>query len=213
MAKTKSLKDQNKPQLWTIIVANAAVFYAVAQWDSITASGFEGLYKHAVNLLPISLTIILTTVANALISADYKARLVFLRWKHALPGHRAFSRYAPADPRIDLARMKRALGNKMPSDPEEENRVWYRWLKETEKSPAVEHAHRDFLLLRDYTTLSALFLIGFGLAAWLIVESPQERLLYALALLVQFLTVRHAAATVGARFVCTVLAQKVSESR
>jgi hypothetical protein len=209
-AARKSLKDQNRPQLWAITAMNAAAFYSVAQWDSISAAGIESLFKHAANLLPVGLTIILTTVANALISSDNKARLVFLRWKHALPGHRAFSVYAQSDPRIDAARVKRALGNKMPSGPEQENQIWYRWLKETEKLPAVEQSHRDFLLLRDYTALSALFLIGFGLAAWLIVESIQARLLYALALLAQVVVVRHAAATVGARFVCTVLAHKIS---
>lgn len=210
MGKTtqKSLKDQNRPQLWTIIAANAVAFYGVAQWDSISASGIESLIKHAANLLPVALTITLTTVVNALISSDNKARLVFVRWKHALPRHRAFSKYAQSDPRVDVARVKRALGNEMPSDPEQENRIWYRWLKVTEKLPAVEQSHRDFLLLRDYTALSALFLFGFGLAAWFIVESIQARLLYALALLAQFVIVRHAAATVGARFVCTVLAHK-----
>ena len=206
----KSLKDQNRPQLWAIIAANAVAFYCVAQWDSISTSGIEGLFKHAANLLPVGLTIILTTVANALISSNNKARLVFLRWQHALPGHRAFSEYAQSDSRVDMARVKRALGNKMPPDPEQENRTWYRWLKETEKFPAVEQSHRDFLLLRDYTALAALFLIGFGLAAWLIVDSLQARLLYTLALLAQFVIVRHATATVGARFVSTVVAHKTS---
>jgi hypothetical protein len=209
-APRKSLKDQNRPQLWAIMAVNAIAFYCVAQWDTISASGTESLFKHAANLLPVGLTIILTTVANALIGSDNKARLVFLRWKHALPGHRAFSKYAQSDPRVDMARVKRALGNKMPNDPEQENRIWYRWLKETETFPAVEQSHRDFLLLRDYTALSAFFLIGFGLAAWFIVESVQGRLLYTLALLAQFIIVRHAAATVGARFVCTVVAHKTS---
>ena len=209
-ASRKSLKDQNRRQLWAIMAGNAVAFYCVAQWDSISTSGIETLFKHAANLLPVGLTIILTTVANALISSDNKARLVFLRWTHALPGHRAFSKYAQFDPRVDMARVKRALGNKMPGDPEQENRIWYRWLKETETLPAVEQSHRDFLLLRDYTTLSAFFLIGFGIAAWFIVESVQARVLYTVALLVQFGVVRHAAATVGARFVCTVLAHKTS---
>jgi hypothetical protein len=192
------------------MAANAVAFYCVAQWDSISASGVESLFKHAANLLPVGLTVIVTTVANALISSGNKARLVFFRWEHALPGQRAFSRYAQSDPRVDMARVRRALGNKMPGDPEQENRIWYRWLKETETLPAVEHSHRDFLLLRDYTALSVIFLIGFGLAAWLIVDSVQARLLYTLALLAQFLIVRHAAATVGARLVCTVLAHKTS---
>jgi len=199
-----------REELWAIIAANAVAFYCVAQWDSIATSGIGNLFKHAANLLPVGVTIILTTVANALISSDNKARLVFLRWHHALPGHRAFSVYAQSDPRVDVARVKRALGNKLPVDPAQQNQIWYRWLKETEKYPAVEQSHRDFLLLRDYTAFSILFFLGFGLASWLFVESLQARLLYTVALFAQFLIVRHAAATVGARFVCTVLAHKTS---
>src|SRR6266487_2852396 len=117
----QTLKDQNRLQLWTMIAANAVAFYCVAQWDSISTSGIESLFKHAANLLPVGFTIILTTVANALISSDSKARLVFFRWKHALPGHRAFSKYAQSDPRVDMTRVRRALGNKMPGDAEQEN--------------------------------------------------------------------------------------------
>src|SRR5262245_57463320 len=98
----KALKDQNRSQLWVIMAANAVAFYCVAQWDSISSSGIESLFKHAANLLPVGLTIILTTVANALISSGNKARLVFMRWHHALPGHRAFSEYEQSDPRVDM---------------------------------------------------------------------------------------------------------------
>jgi hypothetical protein len=68
----------------------------------------------ASNLLPVGLAVVVTTVANGLLSADLKARLVFCDGKHALPGHRAFSVYAKKDPRIDFVRLQRALGNKLP---------------------------------------------------------------------------------------------------
>ena len=47
----------------------------------------------------------------AIYSAGMKARLVFLRWKNALPGHRAFSIYGLSDPRVDMDRIKKSLGN------------------------------------------------------------------------------------------------------
>jgi hypothetical protein len=34
-----------------------------------------------------------------------------------------------------------------------------------EKAPPVESVHRDFLLLRDYTALSLLFLVALGIVA------------------------------------------------
>jgi hypothetical protein len=83
-------------------------------------SGFQAAITGAGNLLPVGLAVVVTTVANGLLSAELKARLVFLRWKHALPGHRAFSVYAKNDPRIDFVRLQRALGNKLPVDAEAE---------------------------------------------------------------------------------------------
>jgi hypothetical protein len=47
--------------------------------------------------------------------------------------------------------LQRALGNKLPVDPEAENAAWYRIYLEVQNVPAVQQVHRDFLLLRDYT--------------------------------------------------------------
>jgi hypothetical protein len=150
---------------------------------------------------------------TGLLSADLKARLVFLRWKRALPGHRAFSVYAKKGPRIDFVRLQRALGNKLPADPEAENAAWYRFYLEVQNVPAVQQVHRDFLLLRDYTGLATLFLIGFGLAAFIVVATWKVFTFYLGFLVIQLIVVRHSAATYGIRFVCTVLAQKAGKLR
>jgi hypothetical protein len=91
--------------------------------------------------------------------------LVFLRWAQALPGHRAFSQHAPADPRVDLGPLKGYLGDKFPEGPDAENKVWYRVFKEVERASEVNHIHREFLFMRDYTGLSLLFFMGLGTAA------------------------------------------------
>jgi hypothetical protein len=90
------------------------VFYTVVQSGAIATAGWKGIFTATSNLLPIGFAFIVTSVTNGLLSANMKARLVFLRWMYALPGHRAFSKYALADPRIDLARLKKSLGNKLP---------------------------------------------------------------------------------------------------
>jgi hypothetical protein len=209
---SKTLKDLNRWQIWLTIAANAVVFYGASQWDAIAVSGFRAAIAGAANLLPVGLAVVVTTVANGLLSADLKARLVFLRWKHALPGHRAFSVYARKDPRIDFVRLQRALGNKPPAGPEAENAAWYRFYLEVQNVPAVQQVHRDFLLLRDYTGLAALFLIGFGLAALFVVATWKVFAFYLGFLVLQLIVVRHAAATYGIRFVCTVLAQKAGKA-
>ena len=109
-APAKSLKDQNRLQLWLTISANAIVFYAVAQSQVVTTSGLNGLVTEATNLLPVGLAFVFTSVANGLFTANVKARLVFLRWRHALPGHRAFSEHAASDPRINFEQLKKSLG-------------------------------------------------------------------------------------------------------
>ena len=207
-AAPKSLKDQNRWQLWLTIALNFVVFYTVTRSNVIIAAGWKGLFTAATDLLPIGFAVIVTSVANGLLSANMKARLVFLRWTHALPGHRAFTTHAPADPRIDLDRLKKALGNKLPKNPEAENKAWYRIFKEVEVAPEVQHIHREFLFMRDYAGFSALFLVGFGVAALVLVQSWKVALIYCFVLLLQFIVVRHVAAIYGVRFVCTALAVK-----
>lgn len=182
MAKaTKSLKDQNRWQLWLAIVANAGAFYLVMQWDAITIDGIKTLITKASNFLPLGLTIVAVTVINGILSPEAKARIVFLRWRHALPGHRAFSELAPKDTRIDMDRLKKLCGNKFPTTPEEENSVWYALYKSIKQEPSVEHVQRDFLLTRDYASFVALATIGFGVAAFVELDSAKAALLYVVA--------------------------------
>lgn len=207
---SKSLKDQNRWHLWLLIAVNSAAFYAALNFSGFESLGFRALIGSATQLLPVGLAAVLTTVANGLLSADMKARLVFLRWHHPLPGNRAFSRYAQQDPRIDQVRLAQLVDMNSMSTPEVENAAWYRLYKEVQNDPSVQHVHREFLLLRDYVGLSALFLIGFGGVALFTAEPVRVSIVYSLLLAAQFMVVRHAAATYGIRLVTTVLAIKSS---
>ncbi|MER8689990.1 hypothetical protein NKJ36_30815 [Mesorhizobium sp. M0142] len=208
----RSLKDQTRWQLWLTIAANFALFYGVAQSDALAVSGIKGLLVGAANLLPVGLALIVTSVANGLLNAAAKARLVFLRWHFALPGHRAFSRHGPTDPRIDMSRLKDSLGDTFPRTPGDENRLWYRFYKDVESETAILHAHREFLFTRDYAAFSFLFLFGFGTAAVFMVQSLRVSFIYCAVLLLQFLVVRHSAATYGVRLVTTVLARHAAKT-
>lgn len=204
----KSVKEKNRRQLWLAIALNALVFVGVVRWETMTDAGWREMFTAATNLLPIGFALLTTTVANGLMSATTKARLVFVRWKNALPGHRAFSTHGACDPRVDMDRIKKSMGNKLPAGPEEENKAWYRIFKEVEAAPEVELAHREFLLMRDYAAFSAIFLIVLGGTGVAVMPTWSVALGYAIALLTQFIVVRHAAKTYGERFVCTVLAVK-----
>ncbi|GJD75396.1 hypothetical protein [Methylobacterium goesingense] len=207
---SKALKDANRPKLWTTIAANVAVLYAFSQYHAVSTAGLKGVVAGATSLVPLSLALILTTVANGLLSDPTKTRLVFLRWKHALPGHRAFSVFAASDPRIDLDGLRKLLGKDWPTDPVAENRMWYRLFKDSENDPAVLYSHGEYLFTRDYTGFAAMCLIGLGAAAAFMIEPATTLMVYLGCLLLQFLLVRHTAATYGERFVCTVLARKAA---
>jgi hypothetical protein len=203
----KSLKEQIRWQLWIIVAVNSLFLYGVMQANAIRADGLRAALTDAQNLVPIGAALVITTVLNGLFSADAKARLVFLRWHLALPGHRAFSRYAPHDARIDMSALERLHGADLPIDPVEQNRAWYRIYKTIENDHAVRQVHRDFLLLRDYTGLSAVFIACYGAAGLYALASTRTALIYLAVLVAQYAVVRQAASNYGVRMVTTVLAR------
>jgi hypothetical protein len=207
----KSLKEQNRWQLWIIVAANSLFLYGVVQANTIKADGLRSAFTNAQNLVPVGLALVIATVLNGLVSAETKARLVFLRWRHALPGHRAFSKYAVRDPRIDLSALEKLHRSPLPVDPVEQNRAWYRIYKTVENDQAVRQVHRDFLLLRDYTGLCAVFIAFYGAAGLYAIPSIKISLIYLLVLLVQYAVVRQAASNYGIRLVTTVLARQAGD--
>lgn len=194
-------------------MANVATLFIASHYELFSAKGAAGLLPEASRLIPVGLGLVIATVANGILNPELKARLVFLRWNHALPGHRAFTRYGPADSRIDMAKITKVLKGKLPDGPVEQNQVWYKMLKEVETAPSVRHAHRDFLFTRDYTALAALFIAVFGATAAFTVSTGKPLAIYACFLFLQFAIVRHTAATYGKRFVTTVMACRATKQK
>jgi hypothetical protein len=208
---SKSLKDQYRWQVWIIVAVNTLFLYGVIQANAIKVEGLRAIFTDAQNLLPVGVALIVATVLNGLLSADAKARLVFLRWRHALPAHRAFTEHAARDPRIDIAAVEKIHGAALPVDPVEQNRAWYRIYKSVENDPAVRQVHRDFLLLRDYTGLCAVFIVLYGAAGMFAIRSMKVGLFYLGLLVLQFILVRQAASNYGTRMVTTVLARRAGK--
>jgi hypothetical protein len=195
-----------------IISVNALFFYALVHGNVARLDDFRSIFSDPQKLVPVGLAVLISTVLNGVISADTKARLVFLRWRNALPGHRAFSEYATSDPRIDPQLLRQLLGSAFPIDPVDQNRTWYRLYKSVEKEPAVDQVHRDFLLLRDYTGLSVLFILFNGSVGLYAISSLKVFGIYLLMLVAQYALVRQAASHYGVRMVTTVLAQKAASA-
>jgi hypothetical protein len=159
---------------------------------NLLSSGVDEVIKQWRDLLPAGFGVVLAGVVNGLLSSDTKARLVFWRWAHPLPGSFAFSRYAQRDSRIDLAALEKRVGP-FPSEPREQNARWYKLYKSICNEPAVIDAHRYFLLTRDYSGIAFLLLLTAGpLGVWQI-PSMTTAAIYMGLLLLQYLGARQAA--------------------
>ena len=144
-------------------------------------------------------------VLDGLLSADTKARIIYWKYTHPLPGSRAFSEHLEKEPRADPDRLAQQWGA-FPDDPVEQNRLWYRIYKNVEKEIRVHEAHRAWLFSRDIAAYAVLFLTFFGIAT-LISDIPwTSAWWYLVGLAGQYLLAIAAARTYGVRFVRTVLA-------
>lgn len=205
----KSLKSKNWKTLASILILDAVIACALMSGDSFqhlfdaTPSVSHQIAKSA---LATSIATIAALFGAFVIPSDIKAMLVFTRFQHALPGHRAFSKYARNDPRLSVDGLEDRLGP-LPTDPSEQNRLWYSLLKKHEKDPGVADAHQMFLLLRDTYALTFLLCLGLLLVMGLKVIAPSEALRgLAFAGCQLFISIV-AARNAGGRLVTNVLAQ------
>ncbi|MEW7996258.1 MAG: hypothetical protein AB2825_17680, partial [Candidatus Thiodiazotropha endolucinida] len=118
-------------------------------------------------------------------------------------------RYLGKDPRIDPHRLQEKVGD-FPSDPSEQNRLWYRIYRTHENEPRVMGSHRDFLLTRDITWLAFAMFVLFGLGIAFIGETALQTVWYPAFLASQYVLAAIAARRNGVRFVLNVLAVEAS---
>jgi hypothetical protein len=203
----RSLQDANRAALLLVAAANAVTFYLAVKTDALLGGQWVITAKNLPEILPTGLCLVLVGVANAQLTGDAKARIVFFRWRDPLPGSEAFTRHAIADPRIDLSTLERNNGP-LPTDPRQQNLLWYRLYQSVADHPAVLQVHREYLFTRDYACLSLLMLIGLGTAGLFQFPSKSTALGYISLLTVQYLLVRRAARNHGVGLVTTVLALK-----
>ena len=158
--------------------------------------------KHVLRLaLPLA-----TFILDAIATDEFKAVLVYWKWRHPLPGHEAFSVHGRKDCRVDIKALEKEHGP-LPTDQAEQNRLWYKLSKVTADRPAVDEAHYAWLLARDLTNLSfALWIVNAVLAGALRV-GVWEWIGLAITLGLLYVVLSQVAANKGIRFVTTVLAE------
>lgn len=200
-----SLKEENALGLFGLMTANLVAFCALAQGTALMAGNWVVLARSIGDALPAAIGLGLTGIINAQLTPEAKASIVYVRKHNPLPGCQAFTRYAKADPRVDVRVLEDAFGP-LPSKPGEQNALWYRIFKSVESDPAVMQAHRAFLFARDYACLALMMIAVLGVASLLQFDRTATALLYVGALALQFALAAQAARNHGRRLVTTVLA-------
>lgn len=204
---SKTLKGRNLSWLVATIILDVLILLVLA-FNTAT----QDLTPTAIATVRTSLTVLLpipVLILSSLISADHKAILVFWRFKFPLPGSRAFSVYAPEDHRIDLAKLKKNIGE-FAVDPRDQNAQWYRLYKQIDSDPSIVDSHKNYLLFRDIAAMSILLVPMLPVAMYFIGVDATSILISAAFFFFQYLVSALSARTTGIRFVKNVLAAHAS---
>lgn len=200
---SKTLKGRNLAWLVATLVLDVLVLLVLAFHTSI-----QDMTPTAIAVIRTSLTVLLpipVLILSSLVSADHKAILVFWHFKHPLPASRAFSVHAPADHRIDLAKLKKHVGP-FPVDEREQNAKWYGLYKQVDSDPSVVDSHKNYLLFRDIAAMSLLLVVILPIPMYFTDVESTKIAISATWFLGQYLITAFAARTSGIRFVQNVLA-------
>jgi hypothetical protein len=203
------LKAKNAWYLWVFIGANLAVFLSLVVSKAFVGSAVEHFWGRVTakdGIIAVTIPLAAMVFSGAL-GDTAKARLVFWRWRHPLPGCRVFTELLNTDPRIDVPALKKKLG-RLPKEPQAQNALWYGLYRARQAAPTIFEAHRLYLLTRDMATISAVLVVLFSIG---VVASSIERkiaVLYSGGLIVQYLLVASAARNYGVRFVLNVLTEE-----
>lgn len=211
---SKTLKGRNLAWLVATLILDVLILRVLAFHTAIhdvTPTTIAAVRTSLTVLMPIPVLIL-----SSLISADHKAMLVFWRVKFPLPGSRAFSVYALADHRIDLAKLKKNVGD-FPVDPRDQNTKWYSLYKQVDSDHSVADSLTNYLLFRDIAAMSLLLVPVLPIAMYLISVDGPRILISTTLFFFQYVISALSARTTGIRFVQNVLAvhasRKVTSSR
>lgn len=204
MAQGKHLKAWNLPWLCSVVAFDMIALYFLLFPDALASTSFTSIATARVMLstaLPVAVVLLASLLPNSV-----KASLVYWKIKEALPGHQAFSKYGPADSRVDMAALRKNIGI-FPVGPREQNALWYKLYRKVGSEIGVMDSHKSFLLFRDMAAISALLAFIVPAAFLLADVHPVVAAWSFTLLLAQYLMAAISARNCGIRFVGTVLAE------
>lgn len=198
----RSLKSLNVKWLVSMALADALVIFLfvvpeISKETWTTVAMIRGL---STVVLPVLVLLIVNVLPY-----NIKAMLVYWKPLGWLPGSEAFSRYAPADERVEMVALKKNVGV-LPTDPKEQNSKWFRLYKTVENQTEVAATQKDFLMYRDMAVISLPLIVLVPIGLWLAGVGPGALWFAAALFFVQYLLAAISARHSGIRFVTNVLA-------
>jgi hypothetical protein len=204
MSSEKNLKSEYRPSLWVFFLFNIVLLLLLFSANIFISPKLSLDIITSLRGAGIVVAYILVFVINGQLSSHIKAQIVFWRYKNPLPGCRAFSHHGLNDPRVNMDNLKTLHGT-LPTSPREQNQLWYKIYSSHLSNAIVEKSHLDFLLARDLTSMSFLFLVFAGIPSLFISGWPWN-VMYFGSLVLVYLLMSNLARNHGKRFVANVLA-------
>lgn len=200
---SKSLKSQYMKWLVMLAVADLIVVLLFLVPGFSTGASLVELGSWRL-LTTIGIPVLIVLVVNVL---PHKVKCMLVYWKPLgwLPGCEVFSKYGPADARIDMEALERNVGA-LPTEPNKQNARWYQLYKQVEVEPEISEAHRNFLMYRDMAVLSLPFIALAPLCLYFAGASPGAQWVSAGLFTLQYVLTSVSGRNNGIRFVTNVLA-------
>jgi hypothetical protein len=209
--KEPHLTGNNAIYLWSFVGVNVAIFLSLLASRHFDRSSIADSWTvvSATNGIIAAIIPLATIIFAGLLNDVTKARLVFWRWCHPLPGSRVFSELIQTDSRIDPAAVKKSIG-KFPRAPQDQNVTWYRLYKKHKMTRSVWESHKRYLLTRDMSTVAAISALMFSAGIAMTGVDRQTLLIYSALLATQYTLIARAAHNYGNRFVLNVVCEESS---
>lgn len=200
---SRSLKSEYAKWLWMLVLADLVVVLLFLAPGVPSGASLAELGNWRL-LTTVVVPVVVLLLVNVL---PHKLKCVLVYWRPYgwLPGCEAFSKYGPADVRIDMDALARHVGP-LPKEPGKQNARWYQLYKQVEDEAEVAEAHKGFLMYRDMAVLSIPFIAMVPSVLFFAGASPGAQWIGAVVFAVQYLLSAVSARNSGVRFVTNVLA-------
>ena len=207
--KQRYIKSENRKWLISYFLLHVVIFALFSSHINFSLVEADQLIlklKNPHGFIPLTAAILII-VMEGIFKNTIKEFFVFWKFKNRLPGHRAFSHIGPSDPRIDMERVKQLFPHGFPVDPKKQNNEWFRLYRQYQDELQVFQSHKAFLLTRDLTSLTVVFIPLSILGHFLLGSEPQMLVYHLLILVMLFMVISLSAKHYGERFVANVLAE------